>query len=156
MSRVFVFSDPHFEHENMAIKRGFKNAEEQDKLIIDNWNKVVNKKDTVWILGDITMEKVSGYEKLKELKGIINVVLGNHDKPQHSKVLAQYVNKICSCVKLNDCLLTHIPIHESEINRFKYNIHGHVHDKSLPDERYINVCAENINFTPILLNDLVK
>lgn len=54
---TFIISDLHFGHENLAIARGFKNAEEQDDYIIENWNKVVNKRDLVIIPGDISMEK---------------------------------------------------------------------------------------------------
>ena len=57
MGKVFIISDLHLSHKNMAIKRGFKDEAEHDNFIIEQWNKVVSKKDTVWILGDITMEK---------------------------------------------------------------------------------------------------
>jgi calcineurin-like phosphoesterase family protein len=139
----------------MAKKRGFSSSEEHDNLIIENWNKTVTKNDTVWILGDITMEKTSPYPLLNQLKGIKNVVLGNHDEPQHVPELLKYVNKVCGCVKLKDCILTHIPIHISEINRFKYNVHAHIHDKVIDHDKYINVCAEQINYKPILLNELI-
>jgi len=155
MSRVFVFSDPHFGHEKLAIHRGFSSAKEQDELIIKNWNKTIHKRDTVYLLGDITMEK-DNYSILKELNGIINVAQGNHDKPQHTQSLLNHVNKVASCYKLKDCLLTHIPIHPFEINRFKYNIHGHVHLNTIKDYRYINVCAEVMDYTPILLDALIK
>jgi hypothetical protein len=71
MSRVFVASDPHFGHESMAIKRGFSGAEEHDELIIKNWNAVVSKRDTVYLLGDITMETSKHYHQLTRLNGLI-------------------------------------------------------------------------------------
>ncbi len=57
MSVVRYYSDPHFHHRNMAIKRGFKDEDEMNEHIIQEWNKVVSKKDVTYILGDITMEK---------------------------------------------------------------------------------------------------
>jgi calcineurin-like phosphoesterase family protein len=38
--------------------------------------------------------------------------------------------------------------------RGKKNVHGHVHYKTIPDDRYLNVCCENINFTPISLEEV--
>ena len=156
MSKVYVISDLHFSHHNMAIKRGFKDAVSHDNHIIDTWNSIVTKRDVVWILGDITMEKSQGYELLDKLNGVKKVVLGNHDKPQHSPKLLEYVNHICGCVKLKGCILTHIPIHESEVDRFLLNIHGHIHDEVIPDLRYVNVCAENVDYKPVLLDKLVE
>lgn len=148
MSEVFLISDLHLGHDKCAIRRGFESAEEQDQLLIENWNSVVTKRDTVWILGDITMEKTSPYPMLDELKGIKNVVLGNHDLPQHTRELSKYVNKIGGAVKLHNCILTHIPVHEQELYRMRYNIHGHVHTNTIRDFRYVNVCAEMIDYTP--------
>lgn len=155
MGNVYFISDLHFNHENMAIKRGFNNAQEMNDHIIKCWNSVVNKKDTVWILGDITMEKTQGYELLDELKGFKKVVLGNHDRPQHVPELLKYVNSVSGMVKYKGHILTHCPIHESETERFIKNVHGHVHENSImteliePDERYLNVSCEVINYTPI-------
>jgi len=150
MGRVFIISDLHFSHKNMAIKRGFKDETEHDNFIIEQWNKVVLIKDTVWILGDITMGKSSPYSLLDKLNGIKKVVLGNHDQPQHVKELMKYVNSVCGMIKYKGYILSHCPVHESEIERFGKNIHGHVHENSLNDERYINVSCEVVNFTPIL------
>ena len=59
MSRVFFTSDLHFGHENLCrVIRGMS-AKESEELIIENWNKVVTKRDLVYILGDFTFEKAS-------------------------------------------------------------------------------------------------
>ena len=150
MGNVFVISDLHFGHRNMAIKRGFASELEQDDFIIKQWNSVVRKNDTVWVLGDITMEKTDYYYKLDLLNGFKKVVLGNHDQPQHVKELLKHVNSVCGMIKYKGYILTHCPIHESELGRFHKNIHGHVHENSLNDDRYMNVSCEVINYTPIL------
>jgi calcineurin-like phosphoesterase family protein len=57
-------------------------------------------------------------------------------------------------------MLTHIPVHYCELEyRFKKNIHGHMHEKVVlfndkPDSRYINVSCEQINYTPIALEEI--
>lgn len=152
----------------MAIKRGFKDFEEHDNFLISQWNKVVHKKDTVWILGDISMEKSSPYVLLDKLNGIKNAVAGNHDMPQHIPELLKHVNKVCGMFKYRQYFFTHAPIHESELNyRVIGNIHGHLHEKNIftkfepdgvqeYDPRYINVSCEQNNFTPQLFTDLIK
>jgi calcineurin-like phosphoesterase family protein len=143
----------------MAIKRGFSSFEEHDEHIILEWNKVVNKKDVTYILGDITMEKVGPYPLLDRLKGNKHVILGNHDMRQHTKELAKYVNSICSVENYKGVIfLTHIPVHPIELGyRVKLNIHGHLHDNIIQgDDRYINVCCEqpHINYSPKTLVEL--
>ena len=156
MSQVRFISDLHFHHESMAIKRGFKDENEMNEYIVSQWNKVVCKKDVTWILGDITMEKAN-YDILNRLNGIKHVVLGNHDEGQHTKILQQYVNKIAGMVNYKkEFILTHCPIHPCELEyRFKYNIHGHVHENTLPDKRYINVSVEVIDYKPKTLKELL-
>ena len=162
MSVVRYYSDPHFGHRNMAIKRGFKDEEEMNKHIVKQWNSVVSKKDVTYILGDITMEKATQYYWLNELNGIKKVILGNHDEPQHVPELLKYVNNVCALKYLKhkefgNIILSHAPIHPCELEyRFNINIHGHVHENTLPDKRYINVSAEVIDYKPKLLSELIN
>lgn len=155
MSKVFMISDPHFGHKSMSEKRGFKTVEEHDEFIVDNWNSKVTKRDKVFLLGDITMEK-SSYNILEKLKGNITVVLGNHDLPNHSRELLKYVDNVAGAIRYKGCILTHIPIHDSEIDRFRLNIHGHIHEGVILDYRYFNVSCESINYIPIEFNRLIE
>lgn len=165
---TFLFSDPHFHHENMAKRRGFSSAEEMNELIVKNWNNTISKHDCVFLLGDITMEKKQ-YEILSRLKGVIHVVLGNHDQRQHVQELLKYVNSVSGIIDYKKiAILTHCPIHPSQLEfRYSYNIHGHVHENSvldiyedpkfkIQDPRYINVCAEMIDYTPVEFLKLIK
>lgn len=165
---TYLFSDPHFHHENMAKRRGFSSAEEMNELIVKNWNNTISKHDCVFLLGDITMEKKQ-YEILSRLKGVIHVVLGNHDQRQHVQELLKYVNSVSGIIDYKKkAILTHCPIHPSQLEfRYSYNIHGHVHENSvldiyedpkfkIQDPRYINVCAEMINYTPVEFLKLIN
>lgn len=154
MSDVRFISDLHLGHKNMAIKRRFNDVYEHDEYIIEQWNKVVQKRDVTYVLGDITMEKPD-YYILDALNGIKYVILGNHDMRQHVPELLKYVDGVAGMIKYkHNYILTHCPIHPSEMDRFCYNIHGHVHEHSLKDKRYINVSAEVIDYTPKLLKEL--
>lgn len=162
MSVIRYISDLHLSHLNMAKRRGFETIEEHDEHIINSWNKVVGKRDVTWILGDITMEKISPYPLLNRLNGIKKVILGNHDEPQHVPELLKYVNHVCAVQykKVKDgpnVIFSHIPIHPKELEyRFNINVHGHTHLNSIDDSRYVNVCAEMIDYKPKLLEELLN
>lgn len=152
----FVCADLHLEHKNNSVKRGFSSCEEHDALIIKNWNSVVRPSDIVYLLGDVTMEKKSPYPMLAQLNGIIYVALGNHERRQDVSELMKYVNGVAACYEYKGSILTHIPIHPSQLDRFKLNIHGHLHENQILDDRFICVSMEHINYTPISLDSLLK
>jgi calcineurin-like phosphoesterase family protein len=159
--KIWMISDLHLGHPNLALHRGFQSAEEHDELIQQNWNSRVRKQDTVWILGDVAMEKRSNYQKLGQLNGVKKVVLGNHDLPKgsHNQELLKWVNSLAGMVvwKQLGLVLTHCPIHpvQLEEKRYTHNIHGHVHAYSLPDPRYINVSCEAVDFKPRELEEIL-
>lgn len=154
----YFIADLHLGHTNMALHRGFNSVEEHDNFIIAQWNSVVGKRDVVYLLGDVTMEKKSNYHLLSKLNGVINVVLGNHDFRNHVPFLLKHVNSVCGCLKFKGYLVTHIPVHPMEFDyRVKGNIHGHLHELNVQlngekDERYICVSAEQLNYLPTKLS----
>jgi calcineurin-like phosphoesterase family protein len=157
MSNVRFISDPHFGHKWMASHRGFHDEFYHDEHIISCWNKVVNKRDLTYILGDITMESSKHYYRLDSLNGRKYVILGNHDMRGDISELLKYVDGVAGMVKYKQgIILTHCPIHPCEMDRFTHNIHGHVHENTLADQRYINVSAEVVDYTPKLLKELIQ
>ncbi len=172
MGTVFFIADPHIGHRNICKYRSqFTNPEEHNEFIIENWNRVVTKKKyIVWVLGDMFIKnnKYDFTKFLSRLNGTIRVIPGNHD---HMEYYPKEIiwNGLFS--KYKNYWLSHAPIHPNEL-RGKKNIHGHVHNKSIfienddvtteeglkkgytLDNRYINVCCENINFTPISLEEI--
>jgi calcineurin-like phosphoesterase family protein len=154
MGTVFFIGDTHFGHEKLitgeiGIRKCFKSVEEHDQALEDNWNKTVRSKDVVYHLGDVTF---GNFEVLARLKGDKKLVMGNHDKFSR---LAQYFTNFYGAHIYNGFLLTHIPVNTRELEfRFKFNIHGHLHDKTIDDRRYINVSCEQINYTPISLDEI--
>ncbi len=152
MSTLRVISDLHVGHEKMCIKRGYSSSEDYFEQLKEAWNKHVHKRDSIWILGDLTMEK-NNYEWLDELKGQKNIILGNHDLPQHVKFMMPYVNKVGGIVKYKGVWLSHCPIHTQEL-RGKINIHGHLHEHVVDDERYYNVCVEHVGLCPVPLQGI--
>lgn len=161
MSKKLFIADLHFGHENMAKHRGFKDSSEMNEHIIKKWNSVVNKRDFVYILGDITMEKTKDYVYLDKLKGRKRVVLGNHDFRNHIPELLKYVDCVSGCEHFShegiNYFLTHVPIHPFELMyKIKFNIHGHTHGNIIDAYNYIGVSCEQIDYTPKTIEELLK
>lgn len=164
----------HLGHEAVARWRGFEDSNEQDDYLISQWNKVVDTKDLVYILGDVTMNTSEHYYKLDLLKGRKIVVLGNHDNPRDVKELLNYVETVAGMIDYKGFCLTHCPIHPSEIHFYRGNIHAHIHHKNklehfftsssyLDDDavmlstagKYHNVDAKMVDFTPKTIEQLL-
>lgn len=79
---IFFTSDTHFWHDNIIkfCNRPFDSIEEMNDTIIENWNRVVDKNDIVFHLGDFCFCGVDKFKELIEkLNGRIYLILGNHD-----------------------------------------------------------------------------
>lgn len=153
MPNIFFIGDTHFGHKNIinfeSTKpfRNFNSIEEHDEEIIKRWNNVVNPKDTVWHLGDFCFGK-NRLEIAGRLNGNKKLVMGNHDMYASVDYL-KYFARLAGAIEFKGMILSHIPIHTQQFERFSHNIHGHLHTNTLEDSRYINVSAEQINLTPI-------
>lgn len=159
MNRVFVISDTHFGHRKIIdiepVYRPFATIEEHDLALVERWNATVKPKDTVWHLGDVFMGGQENHSILGKLNGIKRLVLGNHDI-YPLEIYQKYFGKIFGAVKLRGCILTHIPVHPSQLEtRYVANLHGHLHGKKIDDKRYICVSVEQIALTPILLDEVL-
>jgi calcineurin-like phosphoesterase family protein len=85
----FFISDTHFFHKNILkySNRPFANVEEMNEKMIENWNKMVTSKDTVYHLGDVSFGPYQETKTLlRRLNGNIHIVWGNHDKTLQTNV----------------------------------------------------------------------
>jgi len=160
MGLVYFTADTHFGHRTICKYRPeFSSPAQHDEVIIDNWNKTVKKShDIVWVLGDVVIKnKDYDFDSiLNRLRGIIRIIVGNHDDIHYYKTSALLNKRFHlwnGMHKAYGYWLTHAPIHPDEL-RGKKNIHGHVHNKTIPDDRYINVCVDNIGYTPVSLEEI--
>lgn len=73
-------ADPHFGHANIInlCNRPFATADEMDTELTARWNAVVQPNDTVWVLGDVTLN-VKNLGHVQNLTGRKILVAGNHD-----------------------------------------------------------------------------
>jgi calcineurin-like phosphoesterase family protein len=161
--QVFLIADMHFGHSKMydlpfRDKHGhpvrpFQSATEADEAMIERWNAVVRPFDKVYTLGDIAIP-MGGLDSVSRLNGDKVLVAGNHDWPFEKK-LGLYFRSVRAYWKLDNFVLSHVPIHPSSLRNFDGNIHGHLHsgrvelDDGSIDPRYLCVCVEHINYQPI-------
>jgi len=158
MRNIFVISDTHFGHANIIkyCDRPFATLFEMDEKIIENWNSVVKTEDIVYHLGDVYFGKNNPSNFANRLNGRKRLVLGNHDNGK-DEILHTMFEKIMVWRMFPDfgLLLTHVPVHHGSLeNKVSKNVHGHIHDKVIDDDRYINVSVEQINYTPINIESI--
>jgi calcineurin-like phosphoesterase family protein len=168
-SNVYITSDTHFGHPNIVkfkangqIMRPFDDYIQHDEFLIEKWNSVVRPQDKVYHLGDVCISRKS-LKLLERLNGKKVLIRGNHDI-FHLEDYAKYFKDVRACHKLDGCLLTHIPVHKSCMERFGCNIHGHTHANIIKklsdigsddiDPDYLNVCVEHTNYTPLHLDEV--
>lgn len=165
MQKVFLISDTHFSHNNVIQYeyRPFKDTDEMDNYMIENWNDTISENDLVFHLGDVILSGAKRAEEvLTKLNGRKILILGNHDHFSKTKwrklgfePYDRYIYK--------DYLLTHMPVDEIPLkvavdNGFlKGNVHGHTHTKNqhLNKELYICCCVELIVYRPVLFDEFV-
>lgn len=151
---IWVVSDTHFNHTNIIryCNRPFSSIEEMNEKIIENWNKTVQPGDIVYHLGDFGYD----YKIANRLIGRKRLILGNHDDAKNKDLLSAF-QKVLMWRMFPEfkLLLTHVPVHESSLGfKTEKNVHGHVHLNSVKDDRYINVCVEMIDYTPVNIETL--
>lgn len=160
MTPTYFLSDLHLDHTNICkFRTGFKTVKEHNEHIKDRYHSIVRPKDTVWFLGDVAFSK-EALEDLKTWNGVKHIVLGNHDvEPKRHgyefKDLLEVFTEVHGFTRKYGFWLSHCPIHTDEL-RGRYNLYGHTHSHLVEDDRYLSVCMEHIDYTPISLETIRK
>ena len=78
----WFISDLHFSHQNVInyCKRPFSNKEQMDAFLIFQWNCYIDPQDTVYCLGDFSLNRHALSIIGPKLNGRKFLVSGNHDK----------------------------------------------------------------------------
>lgn len=155
MGEVYIISDLHLGHRMIANARGFNDVGKHDDALVERWNEVVKRKrDVVWVLGDVAFKR-GALAKMAQMNGQKKLVLGNHDRFTLD-VYQRYFSQIYGLFEYDKCLLTHIPVAGTQFKRYRLNVHGHMHERNMPDPRYVNVSAEQSDLRPRLLKPLLE
>ena len=167
---IYFTSDLHLGHNNIIkyTNRPFKDYEEMDNVLIDNWNNTIKDNDEVYILGDLSMNSPEVVDRyLLRMKGRKYLIRGNHD---------YFVDKYTSdqLIWIKDyyelkhnkeyIVLCHYPF--SEWNRSYHgsiHLHGHQHNHSdynlnqkKDNKNRYDVGVDANNFRPISLDKIFK
>lgn len=158
MRDIYVISDTHFGHANIITyaQRPFASVSDMDEHMIEAWNRTVRPQDHVYHLGDVAVSQQVLNAVLPRLHGHKRLVLGNHDNHAPIQDYARYFEKILVWRLFKPLLLTHVPIHPGSFGKAQVNVHGHLHESPSPAGPYINVCVEQIDYTPVHLDTLIS
>lgn len=167
MVAKYIVADPHFGHngvckftapDGVSKLRPWDNVQDMDAELIRRWNSVVRPDDEVYVLGDVCMNRKS-LATIGQCNGRKHLIKGNHDVFKLEEYQA-FFYEVSACRALNDMILTHIPIHTSQLGRFGQNVHGHLHahevlqDDGTIDPRYTCVSVEHQDYFPITMEQL--
>lgn len=162
--KTWILADPHFgqksiltfKRNNGELLRSFCCIANHDMTIIENCNRLISDSDKVYVLGDVCMDRKHLY-KIGLIKGRKTLIAGNHDQAETKEYLKYFKNvRAYKMMPKLGFILSHIPVHPNNLYRFTHNIHGHVHEKSYDDERYINVCVEVTDYKPVDLQEIIE
>lgn len=148
MSKSYFWSDLHLGHDNIIkFRKQFSTPEEHHETIFDRLATTIGKRDKITLLGDICFTRY-WLDKIRSIKCISKVlILGNHDTERDISCLeyCSVFDQVHGLLKTKGFWLSHAPIHPNELRGCR-NIHGHVHDNPIDDDRYISVCVESHPF----------
>lgn len=183
MANYFI-ADLHLGHKNVLSfdNRPFKDIDENDSVIIANWNYAIGIDDDIYILGDISWyNSTKTIEIMKTLNGNKHLIKGNHDgKLLKNKQLRDQFVEITDYKELDlgkgkGIVLCHYPIPCFKNHYYGwYHLYAHVHSsfewnmmervKYEMTELYDKPCLmfnvgamiDYMNFTPRTLDEILK
>ena len=156
----FLISDQHMGHKNIMLyeSRPFRDAEDMENELIKRHNEMVSKNSLVYILGDFSFyPKEFTKHIVDQLNGRKYLIRGNHDNHSNNwyrDVGFQEVSKY-PIIIWGSVILSHEPVYCNQNMPF-VNIHGHSHSVCLQSKKHFNVSADNINYRPISLGEILN
>ena len=173
MGKIWLTSDTHFGHDREFIwgPRGFKNVYEMNEAIVKNWNAVVEPDDDVYLLGDVMLgDNEVGIKLLKQLKGNIHIILGNHDTAARQALYNECYNvvdiKYADVIKYKGYTfyLSHYPTMTSNLEKefgkhCILNLFAHTHQQTnfYEGEPFCyHVGMDSHNCTPVNLEQVLE
>lgn len=179
-------SDLHFGHKNVIRFDGrpFSNTEEMEDKLVENWNRVVRRNDTTYILGDFCWGKEPEWIRvLSRLSGNKVLIRGNHDLKTMSSGLRNLFQDVKDYKEIDDngrkVILCHYPMlfYRGGYRPDCFMLCGHVHvtrendylaqwraamraSRAQPSDSFCNVINVGcmlpyVDYTPRTLDELV-
>ena len=171
-------ADLHLGHANIIryCERPFADAEAMNRSLVQGWNDTVGADDTVWVLGDVALGKISEtLTMIAELNGRKLLLAGNHDRcwAGHGRRAEGWTERYLDAgfaevhqgqMKLpladKKVLACHFPYRGDSHDRDRYTehrpvdkgdrlLHGHVHERWRQWGRMINVGVDVWGYRPV-------
>jgi calcineurin-like phosphoesterase family protein len=146
----YFSSDFHLGHKVITKYRPqFKTIKEHDNAIFAEAEKLT-KRDILFILGDFLFD-CDNFEnyliRISKLKCRIKLVMGNHDSLKlYTQQIAKNIEIQLPLFSYKNFWVSHCPVHPDELRGRIANIHGHLHNATLDDNRYYDVGLDKNNF----------
>lgn len=180
---IWFTSDWHFGHKNILnyCKRPFKDLEEMHIALIKLWNDTVKPEDTVYFIGDFSLNKKWSRDIVPLLNGTKYLISGNHDatfayvgRSSHIKMIETYKTHGWTDVKMKEVLtlkdgrnvlLTHLPYsntHDSRYPELKpkdegmFHLIGHLHGHFIKFHNEIDVGYDAHNGKLVTEDEIIQ
>ena len=165
--KIFVTSDTHFGSKRTLelSRRPFRNVDDMDWRLVENWNRVVHPGDKVFHLGDFGDTKWVRY-----LNGDITLLYGNYERKdiadgklikEDLRVFRKAYDKKYLPVAIEDDLyiMSHEPLNgiggrTDYIEDKPMVLYGHIHARQKIKPFGTDVGVDGANYTPMSLADV--
>ena len=173
---LYFTSDLHLNHDREFVwkERGFSSVDDMNEVLIDNINSIVREKDTLYILGDIMLNKSKQDNSVEMFNKIvcndIHIISGNHDTDDRIKLYNTLpgIKEVCTAKTMKygkyHFYLSHYPtftgnLNDKALTQILICLYGHTHQKSnfyndIPFMYHVGV--DSHNGMPVEINDIIE
>ena len=167
---VYFIADTHFGHTNVLrlCNRPFETVEQMNEMFIENWNRRVTGRDSIYVIGDLFFRCEDPDAILRRLHGKKHLIVGNHDSSWMSKVDARKFFQSVELMKVisdgeHAMTLCRYPLLSWKHAKTSYMIHGHIHANTEMDfwpliairENVLNAGVDLNGFQPVPFDELL-
>ena len=129
---IYFTSDLHLGHRGIITmqNRPFQTLEQMDRTLLKNFNDMVQKNDTVYILGDLChhMGVEQANDIIRKMNGKKYLVIGNHDKKYDPSLFVEMKDFMTVSLQGTYFALMHYPMLSwPKKNSGSIQLHGHIH-----------------------------
>lgn len=187
LENIWFTADNHFGHTNIIkfCDRPFESIDDMDKVLINNWNEVISKDDTVYHLGDFTLgDYTQAINYWDQLNGNIKFLSNpwHHDKRwlegldretsyncfELDRVVTESFELLPPMVVLEienmgaskyplAITLCHYPLAAWDRKHYgAWHLHGHTHKHNNSGDFILNVGVDCMNYYPVSLGGVLS
>lgn len=163
IKNIWFTSDLHFLHPKIVdICSRPISKEDHDEWLLERINSKVSKKDTLYILGDVSMGNKEKTEKiLHRMNGNKILILGNHDNNIATSTIFGEIKQIKNFTFSSPSyenvhiVLCHYPIASWERKvHGSFHLYGHTHNRFQNNGLSFDVGVDAQNYYPISLEEV--